>query len=84
VAVYAFAWQIYCDFSGYTDMARGCAKWMGFELQDNFNVPYLAVDPATSGDDGTLASRPGCGITCTFHSAEIVTGRPGLASTSFS
>lgn len=46
VTVYAFAWQIYCDFSGYTDMARGCAKWMGFELQVNFNVPYLAVDPS--------------------------------------
>ncbi len=46
VAVYAYAWQIYGDFSGYTDMARGCAKWMGFELQVNFNVPYLAVDPS--------------------------------------
>ncbi|HEX4614052.1 MAG TPA: MBOAT family O-acyltransferase [Urbifossiella sp.] len=46
VAVYAFAWQIYCDFSGYTDMARGCAKWFGFELVVNFAVPYLAVDPA--------------------------------------
>ena len=46
LGVYAFAWQIYCDFSGYTDMARGCSKLMGFELQVNFNVPYLAVDPS--------------------------------------
>jgi len=46
LGVYAFAWQIYCDFSGYSDMARGCSKWMGFELQVNFNVPYLAVDPS--------------------------------------
>jgi D-alanyl-lipoteichoic acid acyltransferase DltB (MBOAT superfamily) len=44
--VYAFAWQIYGDFSGYTDMARGCSKWFGIELQINFNVPYLAVDPS--------------------------------------
>ena len=44
--VYAFAWQIYCDFSGYTDMARGISMWMGFDLQVNFNVPYLAVDPS--------------------------------------
>jgi alginate O-acetyltransferase complex protein AlgI len=43
--IYAFAWQIYCDFSGYTDMARGISQWMGFDLQVNFNVPYLAVDP---------------------------------------
>jgi D-alanyl-lipoteichoic acid acyltransferase DltB (MBOAT superfamily) len=45
-ALYAFAWQIYGDFSGYTDMARGCSKWMGVNLQVNFNVPYLAVDPS--------------------------------------
>ena len=46
VAVYAFAWQIYCDFSGYTDMARGCSRWFGIDLQVNFNVPYLSVDPS--------------------------------------
>ncbi|HRX87557.1 MAG TPA: MBOAT family protein, partial [Phycisphaerae bacterium] len=46
VAVYAFAVQIYCDFSGYTDIARGCAKMMGFELMLNFNLPYFARNPA--------------------------------------
>jgi alginate O-acetyltransferase complex protein AlgI len=46
VAAYAFAWQIYGDFSGYTDMARGCARWFGIDLQVNFNVPYMAVDPS--------------------------------------
>lgn len=45
VAVYAFAIQIYCDFSGYTDIARGLAKLMGFELRLNFNLPYLASNP---------------------------------------
>jgi alginate O-acetyltransferase complex protein AlgI len=38
----AFAWQIYFDFSGYTDMARGVARVMGFRLMLNFNHPYLA------------------------------------------
>jgi len=38
----AFAFQIYCDFSGYTDIARGLGKWMGFEIPKNFNHPYLA------------------------------------------
>ena len=39
----AWAAQIYCDFSGYSDMAVGCAKWFGFELPRNFNFPYLAT-----------------------------------------
>src|SRR5208283_396744 len=42
-ATFAFAWQIYCDFSGYTDMARGVAKVMGFDLVLNFRNPYLAT-----------------------------------------
>jgi alginate O-acetyltransferase complex protein AlgI len=41
-AVLAYAGQIYCDFSGYSDIAIGCAKWFGFELPQNFNFPYLA------------------------------------------
>ena len=43
LATFAFAWQIYFDFSGYTDMARGVARMMGFRLMLNFNNPYLAV-----------------------------------------
>jgi D-alanyl-lipoteichoic acid acyltransferase DltB (MBOAT superfamily) len=42
-ATVAFAWQIFFDFSGYTDMARGIAKVMGFDLMLNFNNPYLAT-----------------------------------------
>jgi D-alanyl-lipoteichoic acid acyltransferase DltB (MBOAT superfamily) len=42
-ATVAFAWQIYADFSGYTDMARGVAKMMGFHLVINFNHPYLSA-----------------------------------------
>jgi alginate O-acetyltransferase complex protein AlgI len=46
VGIYAFALQIYGDFSGYTDIARGIAKLMGIELALNFNLPYLAKNPA--------------------------------------
>jgi D-alanyl-lipoteichoic acid acyltransferase DltB (MBOAT superfamily) len=42
-ATFAFAWQIFFDFSGYTDMARGVAKLLGFNLILNFNNPYLAT-----------------------------------------
>ncbi len=41
-ATFAFGWQIYFDFSGYTDMARGVARMMGLRLMLNFNNPYLA------------------------------------------
>jgi len=43
LATFAFGWQIFFDFSGYTDMARGVAKLMGFNLILNFNNPYLAT-----------------------------------------
>jgi len=42
IATYFFAFQIYCDFSGYTDIARGAAKVMGYDLMENFNRPYFA------------------------------------------
>ncbi|TNF34800.1 MAG: MBOAT family protein [Deltaproteobacteria bacterium] len=42
VGVLAYAGQIYGDFSGYTDMARGAGKMLGFELPDNFALPYLS------------------------------------------
>ncbi len=42
LGVYAFAFQIYFDFSGYTDIARGSAKLLGFDIPINFNSPYMA------------------------------------------
>jgi len=42
IAVCFFSIQIYCDFSGYSDIARGAAKVMGYDLMINFNRPYLA------------------------------------------
>jgi D-alanyl-lipoteichoic acid acyltransferase DltB (MBOAT superfamily) len=40
-----FAFQIYGDFSGYTDMARGIARWIGVRLSLNFDYPYFAANP---------------------------------------
>ena len=44
--VFAFAIQIYADFSAYTDIARGTSRWLGFELTENFDHPYMARNPA--------------------------------------
>jgi D-alanyl-lipoteichoic acid acyltransferase DltB (MBOAT superfamily) len=44
LATFFFAFQIYCDFSGYSDIAIGIAKVMGFKLMTNFNRPYFAVN----------------------------------------
>jgi D-alanyl-lipoteichoic acid acyltransferase DltB (MBOAT superfamily) len=46
IGVFAFTIQIYSDFSGYSDIARGIARLMGFELMVNFKLPYFALDPA--------------------------------------
>ncbi len=45
IAVYAFAFQIYCDFAGYSNIARGLGKCMGFDIMVNFNLPYFATNP---------------------------------------
>ncbi len=44
LAVLAYALQIYCDFSGYSDMAVGSAHMLGYKLARNFHTPYLAVN----------------------------------------
>jgi alginate O-acetyltransferase complex protein AlgI len=43
LATYAFAFQVYCDFSGYADIAIGAARVMGLKLQENFQQPYYAT-----------------------------------------
>ncbi len=43
VAAYAYTFQIYFDFSGYTDIGRGIARMLGIHLPENFNRPYLAL-----------------------------------------
>ncbi len=42
IATYFFAFQIYCDFSGYSDIAIGAAKVLGYDLMENFRRPYIA------------------------------------------
>jgi alginate O-acetyltransferase complex protein AlgI len=46
VGVYAFAFQIYGDFSGYSQIAQGLARWMNIDLTTNFNLPYFATSPS--------------------------------------
>ena len=43
IATILFAFQIYCDFSGYSDIALGSARILGFQLMQNFNCPYLST-----------------------------------------
>jgi alginate O-acetyltransferase complex protein AlgI len=42
LATWFFAVRIYCDFAGYSDIARGAAKMMGYDMQLNFNLPYFS------------------------------------------
>lgn len=46
LGVYAFAFQIYGDFSGYSSMAQGISKWLGISLSWNFKHPYFAKTPS--------------------------------------
>lgn len=46
MAVYGYAMVIYCDFSGYSDIAIGIAKWMGFDININFLSPYQSASIA--------------------------------------
>jgi len=46
LVLYAFAFQIYCDFAGYSSIAVGLGRCMGFETLANFNLPYFSANPA--------------------------------------
>jgi alginate O-acetyltransferase complex protein AlgI len=46
LGIVAFTFQIYGDFSGYSSMAQGVAKWLGFDLMYNFKMPYFANSPS--------------------------------------
>ena len=46
LATLLFTFQIYCDFSGYSDIARGTSKLLGIELMNNFNLPYFSKNPS--------------------------------------
>jgi alginate O-acetyltransferase complex protein AlgI len=46
MGAFAYALQVYCDFSGYSDIALGCAHMLGYKLAKNFAMPYLAANVA--------------------------------------
>jgi D-alanyl-lipoteichoic acid acyltransferase DltB (MBOAT superfamily) len=66
LATIFFAFQIYCDFSGYSDIAIGIAKVMGFKLMTNFNRPYFAVNISDSGSAGISRYPAGSETIYTF------------------
>lgn len=45
IALYAFSFQIFCDFAGYSNIARGLGRLMGFDIMVNFRLPYFAKNP---------------------------------------
>ena len=82
LAVYAFAFQIYGDFSGYTDIARGVAKCLGFEIplgQSHLASPRALG--ATSGTAGTSACRAGSGIISISRWAAVTRAPCSLTAT---
>lgn len=71
VGAMLFAFQIYGDFSGYSDIALGSAKLMGFDLLKNFSFPYFPETLLSFGNDGIFLFPRGLEIICIYHSAEI-------------
>lgn len=67
IATVLFAFQIYCDFSGYSDIAKGCARVLGFRLMDNFKNPYLSGSIKEFGEDGIFPFLHGLWIIYTYR-----------------
>ena len=68
-AIYAYAVQIYADFSGYTDIAIGIALLLGFTFPQNFDSPYAAVSVQDFWRRWHMTLRAGCATTSTSRSA---------------
>jgi hypothetical protein len=62
LGMYAFAIQIYFDFSGYSDLVIAMAMLLGYQLNQNFNLPYLAVNLRNLGGAGISHLRPDTGL----------------------
>ena len=69
IATVFFAFQIYCDFSGYSDIAIGSARVLGFRLMENFDRRTSRDRSPSSGSAGTSRCRPGSATTSTSRSA---------------
>lgn len=65
MGVYAFAFQIYGDFSGYSDIARGTSLLMGIELNLNFRFPYFVRSAPEFWKHWHISLSTGCVIICT-------------------
>ena len=63
----AYTFQIYFDFSGYSDMAVGLGKMFGFEFMQNFNYPYISKVLPSSGEDGIFRWDHGSASMCIFR-----------------
>ncbi len=77
MGILAFAFQIYFDFSGYSDMAIGMGHMLGFHFPENFNYPYISKVLRNSGGDGIFPWAPGLRNTCT--SLWAATGRAAFS-----
>jgi len=75
IGVYAYAVQIYADFSGYTDIAIGIALLLGFRFPQNFDSPYAAVSVQDFWRRWHMTLSAGCGITSTSRSAATARAR---------
>ena len=80
MGIYGYALQIYCDFSGYSDMAIGIALLLGFRFPKNFDAPIRRQPSRSSGAGGISHCRRGCVTTSISRSA--VTARARCAHTS--
>lgn len=81
MGVIGYTMQIYCDFSGYSDMAIGIALIMGFRLSLNFDFPYQSKTLRNSGGGGISRCHRGCAITSIFLSGAIAKVRCAPTST---
>ena len=77
-----YAYQLYFDFSGYSDMAVGLGYLFGLRLPQNFRSPYKALDIAISGDAGTYRCRRVC-VTIFTSRSEAVADPAGSSIATF-
>src|SRR5262249_3980263 len=80
----AYGVQIYFDFSGYSYMAIGLGKMIGFSFKENFESPMRHRASPSPGVAGTSRSRPGCATTSTSRSAAAGPRRRAAPATSSS
>ena len=71
VGVFSYAFQIYFDFSGYSDMAIGLGKMFGFEFKKNFDHPYVSKAQRNFGEGGIFLLERGLESMYIFLSAAI-------------